>query len=854
MKSRPNRFHADSSILAAGALIALLALGIALTLSNVRRVNQDADWVAHSYEVMEAVADIRGRLREAEAVQRTFLIQGGSSVPTELHDNLARARDEMTQLTKLVADNEDQTQRASELDKLVEQFGESLVESAQIRIDQGFEASREIVRQGEESRQTAAMAEILRDLDATERRLLHDRLAEQRSSYRQAFIVGLLAGLTGIAGLVALILMQRRRLADRVAAATVIAEQRERLATIVESSNDAIISKSLDGRIESWNAAAEKLLGYTGAEAIGQPVTLILPPEGEAEELLLIERLRKGERIELYETTRRHKDGRLVDVSLTLSPVHDSGGRINGASTIIRDISERLEAERTRRESEERFRTLADNMSQFAWMADAKGWIFWYNRRWYDYTGTTLEEMQGWGWKKVHHPDHLERVVERLQRSWDTGEEWEDMFPLRSKTGEYRWFLSRALPIRDEDGKILRWLGTNTDVTEQREAEQALQEADRRKNEFLAMLAHELRNPLGPIRNGLEILDREQAYDAEAVPLMRRQVDQLVRLVEDLLDVSRIMRGKVELRKAPVELNELVQQSVVSVRDLIDRRGQTLDVSLSDGEVWLSADAVRLTQVVGNLLNNASKYSDAGGAIQIAVTRNGDEAEIAIRDDGMGIEAELLPHVFELFTQADRALDRSQGGLGIGLTVVNQLVHRHGGRVEAASDGLGHGSVFTITLPVDDAAKIDAAPADGSQHKPASISDCFRILVVDDNVGAAWMLTRLLEKIGHHQVKAVHDGPSAIAEVRKSDTDVVILDIGLPGMDGYEVARRLRARPRARRLTLIALTGYGQEEDRRRTDAAGFDFHLVKPANIDEIEGILAEIASAPATPDASTS
>lgn len=841
---------ADPSTLGAGGLIALLALGIALMLQNTRQLTEDADWVAHTYEVMDAVAEVRGRLRQTEAIQRAFLIEGGSRIPEDLQRNLELARSELHRLHGLSANSEEQLKRINRIESLVDDFQVEILHTAEVRIREGFEASRELVTRGKVRRLAEEMSDTLRQMDSAERKVLRERLVEKRGSYRRALFVGTLLGLTGIGGLVALIATQRRHVAHRVATAAEIADQRERMATIVESSNDAIISKSLDGIIASWNAAAERLLGYSAKEAIDQPVAMILPPGGEAEETLLIDRLRKGERIEHFETTRVHKDGRLVDVSLTLSPVYDGRGQINGASTILRDIRDRKEAERTLRDSEERFRTLADNMSQFAWMADPDGWIFWYNRRWYEYTGTTLEEMQGWGWRKLHHPDHVDRVVERIQYSWDTGEEWEDLFPLRSRTGEYRWFLSRALPIRDSDGRIVRWLGTNTDVTEQREAELALQEADRRKNEFLAMLAHELRNPLAPIRNGLELLDRERAYDEQAVPLMRQQVEQLIRLVEDLLDVSRIMRGKVELRKAPVELTSIVKQSARGVQDLIDRRGQTLCVQLPEDEIWLSADPVRLSQVVGNLLNNASKYSDAAGTIRLSVARNGEQATVEVRDDGMGIEPDLLPRVFDVFTQADRALDRSQGGLGIGLTVVRQLVELHGGTVAAWSEGLGFGSTFTMSLPIDDSAKQEAQRASAQRTQRLGPPGKFKVLVVDDNVGAAWMLSRLLGKIGDHEVEAVHDGATAIAKVRQWMPDVVFLDIGLPGMDGYEVARRLRIQPDLQHLHLIALTGYGQEEDRRRSQAAGFDRHLVKPADISDIEEIFAGIVPRPAPTD----
>src|SRR5262249_11910871 len=290
-------------------------------------------------------------------------------------------------------------------------------------------------------------------------------------------------------------------------------------------------------------------------------------------------------------------------------------------------VTERKRTERTLRESEDRFRTLADNMAQLAWMADESGWIFWYNRRWFNYTGTTLEEMQGGGWQKVHHPDHLNRVVEKFRRSIATGEVWEDTFPLRGKDGHFRWFLSRAIPIRDKAGRVLRWFGTNTDVTEQREAEESLKEADRRKDEFLAMLAHELRNPLAPIRNAVQVMgavgpQQQDLHWARAV--VDRQVQHLGRLVDDLLDVSRISRGKIKLQKEPVELSEVVARAVETTLPFIENKRHELSVVMPTDPVRLEGDPVRLAQVLGNLLNNAAKYTDEGGRIELLGRHEGD--------------------------------------------------------------------------------------------------------------------------------------------------------------------------------------------------------------------------------------
>ncbi|QDV72849.1 PAS domain-containing hybrid sensor histidine kinase/response regulator [Botrimarina mediterranea] len=607
--------------------------------------------------------------------------------------------------------------------------------------------------------------------------------------------------------------------------------------TIIESSSDAILTKSLDGVIQSWNPAAAELFGVSAEAMIGSNVSRIIPPDLIAEERLIIARLQRGEQIKHYETRRQNIDGTPIDVSLTISPLYDDTGKVVGASNIIRDITERRRAELAVSESEERFRTLADNISQLAWMAEPGGGLFWYNRRWYDYTGTNFETMAGWGWKLVHHPDHVDRVVDKFQRAIATGEVWEDTFPLRSKEGEYRWFLSRAQPIRDESGAILRWFGTNTDVTAQREAEQALRDADDRKNEFLAMLAHELRNPLAPIRHGLDLIARDGRAETEDLEVIQHQVEQMVRLVDDLMDVSRIMRGKVELRRTHIDLKQLLSRAVETVRHTLVARGQDLRVSLPNEPVWCDGDAVRLSQVVGNLLNNASKYSDHGASIELSLAASSGMASIRVQDNGVGIEAELLPRVFELFTQATRSIDRSQGGLGIGLTVVQQLVELHGGRVTVTSEGLGAGATFTVGLPMVETK--EAASVAPLSECDAEVEQALKVLVVDDNVGATWMLSKLLAKLGDHEIDVAHDGVSALARVLQDCPHLAILDIGLPGLDGYRLAEQIREVPSCPGVYLVALTGYGQPDDRRRALEAGFDEHLVKPASVADLERII---------------
>lgn len=378
-----------------------------------------------------------------------------------------------------------------------------------------------------------------------------------------------------------------------------------------------------------------------------------------------------------------------------------------------------------------------------------------------------------------------------------------------------------------------------------REAERGrreLERADRQKDEFLAMLSHELRNPLTPIYNAVQILSL-RGHDPEEVErirgLIERQLQQLVRLVDDLLDMSRITRGKINLCKAPVDLAPVVSTAVETSRPLIESKGHELTVTLPETPLQVYADATRLAQILSNLLNNAAKYSETAGRIDLIVERVDDEACLRVRDTGIGIAPEMLPRVFDLFMQAESSLDRSQGGLGVGLTLVRQLVEMHGGTVEAHSAGLGQGTEMVVRLPVlSGPAAQDAAAGPASRSPQGGAVELLKILIVDDNEDSAESLAFLMRLAGH-EVRTVYEGLSALQEVRTFLPDVVLLDIGLPKLDGYEVARRLCQEPGRDRMMLLAMTGYGQEEDRRRSREAGFDHHLVKPVDLDKLRGLL---------------
>ena len=601
----------------------------------------------------------------------------------------------------------------------------------------------------------------------------------------------------------------------------------------------------------TWDARASRIFDVAPDQAIDYACFLadLVHPDDRAQVALLVERAMEpsgdGHYLAEYRVVWRDKSVHwvLATGQVTFAGAGAERVPVSMLGTAV-DVTAHREIERALRESEERFRTLADNITQLAWMTDSAGAAFWYNRRWYEYTGASLEQTRGWGWCSVHHPEHLDRVVENFRRCLETGAVWEDTFPLRGKDGGYRWFLSRAVPIRDQAGNLLRWFGTNTDITAQREVEQALKEADRRKDEFLAMLAHELRNPLAPIRTALEVMDLagdDAARARHMRDMIERQVTHLARLIDDLLDVSRIARGKVQLRMERCDLVSIARNVTDDYRPIFASSELALTVALPAEPLWVQGDVIRLAQVIGNLLSNANKFSVPGGRVCVTVAADVDAgaAVITVHDTGMGIEPAMLAHVFEPFVQADLGLDRSKGGLGLGLPLVRGLVALHGGSVEARSDGADQGATFVMRLPLAH----DEVPAGRAPTRGAAPSgDGLRILIVEDNRDTADSLQELLTLLGHEAAVA-YAGPAALELAPRFRPDVVLCDIGLPGIDGFEVARALRQDPATRDAFLVAHTGYGQDEDRRRTREAGFDQHLRKPVGLDELRRILATIA-----------
>lgn len=540
-----------------------------------------------------------------------------------------------------------------------------------------------------------------------------------------------------------------------------------------------------------------------------------------------------------------HDAGERRAIVLNAKPVRDSNQNIVGAVVAQMDISHQVKAKEALRESEAKFRTIAEAMPQMVWSTLPDGEPDYYNRRWYEFTGVRECSTAAKMWDGILHPDDRDRVQAQWQHSLATGETYEVQYRLLHHSSEYRWALARALPVRDASGKISRWMGTCTDIHAQKEAEDELREASRRKDEFLAMLAHELRNPLAPINTAAELIklvanDERRLHQASEI--ISRQVSYMTDLVDDLLDVSRVTRGLTDLQKETLNLQAVVYSAIEQAGPLLEARNHELRLRIGPTPAFVSGDKTRLVQIIANILNNAAKYTPQGGQISLVLEAKPPTATIRISDNGSGIAPSLLPHIFDLFTQGERTPDRAQGGLGLGLSLVKSLTALHGGWVTASSEGLGKGSTFIIGLPLQ-AAGESPAGGDAAVTRPVQPSGPVRLMIVDDNTDAAESLASLLEAKGH-QVVVVGNADRALAHASLGQMHAFILDIGLPDMDGYSLARRLRAKPETGNAVMIALSGYGQAHDRVLSKAAGFDYHLVKPTDTVELTAILNQLGS----------
>jgi PAS domain S-box-containing protein len=686
-------------------------------------------------------------------------------------------------------------------------------------------------------------------------------------------------------------------------------EARARLAAIVESSEDAIVGKTLEGVIRSWNAAAERVFGYSAGEAVGQSITLIIPPERLDEERVILSQLRRGERIEHFETVRVRKDGQRIDVSLTVSPIRDETGHVIGASKIARDITARrreaafLDGQKQVLELIARGAALPDVLAALCRLVEnqsangvlasillvengrlrhgaAPGLPDDYNR---SINGAAIGPAVGSCGTAAfrRQPVYVSDIAN--DPLWENYRDLALPHGLRAcwsqpiLTGEGGVLGTFAMyyraPRQPEPGDlrlvdlITRTAGIAIEraraEAERRAMEDALRETDRKKDEFIALLAHELRNPLAPLRNGVQVLrlaNREADSGRRALEMMERQLGHMVRLIDDLLDVSRVSRNKMELRRCRVPLTDIVAAAVETARPLIDAGGHEMTISLPQRPIFLDADLTRLAQVFSNLLTNSAKYTPPGGRIWLSASLEDDKVtgwqgdrvteeashlvRISVRDNGIGIPADALPNIFDMFSQVDRSIERSTGGLGIGLALVKGLVEMHGGTVAAESRGEGQGSMFTVTLPVLADQSVPEVPAGCGE---AASGPGRRVLVVDDSRDGAESLALMLRLLGN-EVRTAHDGLEAVETARTFRPEVILMDVGMPRLNGLDATRRIREEPWGREVKIIALTGWGQEGDRTSSREAGCDGHLVKPVDLADLRAALSTLENEPGT------
>ncbi|MEP7058813.1 MAG: PAS domain-containing protein [Caldimonas sp.] len=619
---------------------------------------------------------------------------------------------------------------------------------------------------------------------------------------------------------------------------------------------DAVLAFDNDDHVMFMNAAAERQYRRSVSETLGHS-KLELYAETWPDSGLEAASRQHLETTGAYRahTIHRRNDGGAMHVESTVSRLRDADGRPSGTLAVIRDISERVAAEQTLRAAtealarrERQFSTLVENSPDILTRFDRDLRHRYVSPIIERYTGRSPSEFLGKSHAEVGMPEELCAMWgAALRKVFETGQVGRNRFSITSIADTESFFDARLVPEFGADGRVESVLSIASDVTEheladaaRRVAEEALREADRRKDEFLATLAHELRNPLAPIRNAIEImhLTREPGVHANARSIIERQVRQMVHLVDDLLDVSRISQGKVDLRRQLVDVAALVEAAVETSRPLIDAAGHELTIRLpAPRTLMVDADVTRLTQIIANLLNNAAKYTPQGGRIEVGAERDDGFAVIGVQDSGLGIPPEMLPRVFDMFAQVDRSLERAQGGLGIGLALVKTLVELHGGSVQVQSAGRGQGSSFKVRLPLAAAAAPWPDPAAPLPLQTRVATD-LQVLIVDDNVDSAESLASVLEALGY-RTRTAHDGVVATRAAEAFRPAVALLDIGLPGLSGHDVARHIRAQPWGAEMLLVALSGWGQLDDRRRSKEAGFDHHFVKPVDIDALSDLL---------------
>ncbi len=818
------------------ALVLLLLLNVVVRDRNTEAVQAATAALDRSHETVSLLRRISVSAVDAETGVRGFVITGAENYLAPYNAALPGFNGDLARLEQVYGDTPEQRHQLAAL--------RARLDESQAELEAIITAARSVGPPAAAARlatghNKATMDAVRTELDTIETQARADIAARQdeaRASSQLARWSGMATGLLGVAASIGFIWSVRRNAAQQASAAAALFAEREQLRVTLASIGDGVIVTDAAGCITMINRVTEQLTGWPYAEAVGAPLEQVFrilnedtrQPVGNP----ATRALREGVIVGLANHTLLiARDGTERPIADSAAAIHGASNEVLGAVLVFRDVTEDRHAELALNRSLAHQQAWSDRLRQVAAASLTIN------------AATTQDSIVG----------VIDAEARRILGAGNCRVTFADeplaeeaghlVVPLTLRSGRHFGYIhcSDKSPGFDEDDRaMLTQLAQMASIAiENSRLYNDIRTSDLRKDAFVATLAHELRNPLAPITNSLEALraTNSTTEQSSSRQIIERQVGQLVHLVDDLLDVARINQGKLELRRRKVPLSEVLGAAIETSRPAIEAQGHALNVSQPADPIWLDADLTRLAQVFANLLNNSAKYMEAGGAIEIVATADDREVTVVVGDRGIGISPDLLPHVFDMFVQADRSLERAQGGLGIGLTLVRQLVQLHGGSVTAASDGPGHGSEFVVRLPrvAAPVGQQPAPPADSTTALPAR-----RVLVVDDNRDAVESLSLLL-KLAGQTVASAHDGREALTQFAAFDPDVVVLDIGLPVLNGYDVARQMRATA-TRPVVLVALTGWGQDDDRRRTADAGFDYHLVKPVEFDSLKSLLASI------------
>lgn len=837
----------------------LVVVGFALTLGllvvdgflgylNIKRVAENEGAVAHSHQVIGELEGLLSTLKDAETGQRGYLLTDDPTYLAPYTDALERLHTEVARVKELTADNAEQQSRLKEMEGKVAEKVDELEQTIELVRKGDRDAAMKIVRSARGINLMDDLRKQATVMRGTEEALLRTREAESRTSSQAATASDLVTTIVGLMLVGVVFRMSGRNLKARERAAIAFAEQGERLRTTLASIGDAVIATDTGGHVTNMNAEAERLTEWSNAEAEGHTLDEVFHIVNEQSRLPVespaLRALREGKIVGLANhTVLIGKKGAEWPIDDSAAPIRCADGEIVGCVLVFRDVAERRQREQLLHQRDALLQSVTDNAEVGLVIIGTEHKYIYANKSFARVLGLPAKNIVGSKVADVLPTVYESEIRLRLDQAL-AGEtvQYELTLPPLAGKEESRHFAITYTPLREEDA-VESVVVSVIDVSNRKRVEDVLRDADRRKDEFLAILAHELRNPLAPIRNALSLLhaageDREVFHTA--TDMIRRQLTQLVRLIDDLLDVSRISRGKLELRKERVELNSILDQAVEIARPATEMAHLQLTKALPVESVFLQADPVRLTQVISNLLNNACKFTGEGGRIEVSAERRGADVVVSVKDTGIGIPPDKLESIFEMFSQVDRPVGRHEGGLGIGLTLVRRLVEMHEGTIEARSEGLGKGSEFVVRLPIAVEAKSVKPPVEA----PAAVDGVpgkRKMLVVDDNHDSAKSLAMLLRLAGN-DVQMAFDGEEAVECAARIRPEVILLDIGLPKLNGYDACRRIREQPWGKDLVIIALTGWGQAEDRRKSSEAGFDRHLVKPVEHGTLTVMLKEL------------